>query len=254
MLYLVHLLKRLKPWRIAYGLHERNGKMKIVLLNTSARKNGATSRILTGFSETLSAKPGVETTFMHLSDLRIGFCSGCCLCYKNGVCHIGDDADMLSELLDNADGVIIGTPNYVGNVSGQLKTFIDRGHFVMEQLMKDKYTVGVVTYENTLGGAALKVLRNLFVFSGAKGYSGLVVKTPFGSDPLASQKVKAKVTRMAEKFYKSIRDKKAGPPINRILQSFAFNIVIKPFVLRKGDQFDGVLKHWSKRGINYERR
>jgi len=225
--------------------------MKIVLLNTSARKNGATSRILTEFSETLSAKPGVETTIVHISDLRIEFCLGCCMCYKNGACHIGDDADMLSELLDDADGVIIGTPNYVGNVSGQLKTFIDRGHFVMEQLMMDKYTIGVVTYENTLGGAALKVLRNLFVFSGAKGYDGLAIKAPFGSDPLTSQKVKTKIKHKAEKFYKSIRDKKAGSPANRMMQYFAFNFVIKPFVLRKGDQFDGVLKHWGKRGINY---
>ena len=117
--------------------------------------------------------------------------------------------------------------------------------------MKDKYTIGVVTYENTLGDAALKVLRNLFVFSGAKEYDGLAVKAPFGSDPLASQKIKTQVKRKSEKFYKSIRDKKAGPPAIRIMQYFAFNFVMKPFVLRKGDQFDGVLKHWSKRGIKY---
>jgi len=223
--------------------------MKIVIVNASARKNGATSKILAELAENLSAKPGVKATLVQLSDLRLEYCLGCCQCFKNGVCHVDDDAEMLSELISNADGVIIGTPNIVSNVTGQLKTFIDRGHFVIEQLMKDKYSIGVVTYENAEGKAVLKVLRKLFIFSGAKGFDGLVVKLPFDSDPLADQKVKSKIKRKSEKLYKSIRDKKAGSPINKIMQLVAFNFVIKPFVIKKGESYEGVLKHWEKRNI-----
>ena len=138
--------------------------MKIVIINASVRKNGATARILNDFFNNLSARGDVEIENVHLSDLRLGFCLGCCLYYKNGICHIEDDAETLSELISDSDGVVIGTPTYVSGVSGQLKTFIDRGHFVMEQLLKGKYTVGVVTYENADGGSALKTLRKLSIY------------------------------------------------------------------------------------------
>ena len=43
---------------------------------------------------------------------------------------------------------MIGSPTYVSNVSGLLKTFIDRGHFVIEQLLRSKYAVGIANGEN----------------------------------------------------------------------------------------------------------
>ena len=115
--------------------------MKIVLINSSARKNGATAIILSEFADILSAKENVELISVNLSDLKINFCEGCCGCYRNGICHLDDDAEMLSALISNADGIIVGTPNYASSISGQLKTFVDRGHFVIEQLMKNKYTM-----------------------------------------------------------------------------------------------------------------
>ena len=40
----------------------------------------------------------------------------------------------LSKNIETADGIIIGSPTYASNVSGQMKVLIDRGHFVIEQL------------------------------------------------------------------------------------------------------------------------
>ena len=223
--------------------------MNVVIINGSLRKNGATAKILDEFKKNLSAKPDVEATSIYLTDLKLNFCQGCSQCYKNGVCHIEDDADMLSELISSADGVIIGTSNMVSNVTGQLKTFIDRGHFVIEQLLKDKYTIGVVTYENAEGGAALKVLKNLFVFSGAKGFDKLLVKLPFNADPLVMLNMKTKIAKMSDKLYNSMYYKKPTYLVPKIIHTVVFNIGIKPFVLRKGEAFNGVLAHWKKRGV-----
>ena len=223
--------------------------MKIVLVNASTRKNGATAKILNEFAGQLKLYGDTEVSLFHLSDLTVGFCKGCCLCYKTGKCFINDDADMLSEIIGKADGVIIGTPNYVSNVSGQLKTFIDRGHFVFEQLLKDKYAIGVVTYENAMGGSVYNILKNLFIFSGAKTSDKLIVKVPFNSDPLASKKVKASVKHKADKLYKSILHKKPRSLVNTIIHFFVLNIGIKPFVLKKGELYEGILLNWKNRGI-----
>ena len=226
--------------------------MKIVLINASTRKNGATAKILEKFAENLSIKGDVEVESINLSDYKLNFCMGCCLCYKTGVCHIDDDAEMLSDLISDADGLIIGTPTLVSNVPGQLKTLIDRGHFVIEQLLNGKYTIGVVTYENAGGGAALKVLRKLFVYSGANRFEKLLVKLPFNSNPIANPKTSAMINKKSEKLYRSITMKSPPSAVIAITRFVGFHYVIKPFVLKKGSQYDGVLKHWQKRNIAYE--
>lgn len=223
--------------------------MKLIIINASPRKNGATAKILTAFAEQLTLCGTEEATIYHLSDLTFDYCKGCCICYKTGECIMQDDAERLSQAIASCDGLIIGTPNYAGNVSGQLKTFIDRGHFVIEQLLKGKHTIGVVTYENAEGGAVYKVLRKLLVFSGTQTVDKLIVKLPFGSDPLAMAKIDAEVKKKAKRLYQAIFKAKCRPLIDGIIHYCVFHFGIKPLVMKKGDNYAGVVKHWERRGV-----
>lgn len=63
--------------------------------------------------------------------------------------------------MGEADGIILGSPTYVSNVSAQMKVIIDRGHFVIEQLLYIKYAISVATYENYCGKNTSKVLNRL---------------------------------------------------------------------------------------------
>ena len=122
--------------------------MKIIILNGSPRKNGATAKILHTLENNLLKFDNVEIEFINLIDKNIQQCRGCCSCYKTGKCFINDDADILSKKIESADGLIIGSPTYASNVSGLLKQFIDRGHFVIEQLLHNKYAISIATGEN----------------------------------------------------------------------------------------------------------
>lgn len=150
----------------------------IILLNGSPRKNGATAGILQYISQQLK-KQGMETTVVHFSDLHLRYCIGCCKCYETGACVYRDDIEELSAKIDGADGIIAETPTYASNVSGQLKTIIDRGHFVIEQLLYKKCAMSVVTYENYGGKDASKILDRLLLYSGAKISDSLCMKIPF---------------------------------------------------------------------------
>ena len=226
-------------------------KMKIVILNASFRKNGATAKILNEFANQLNLHTDTNVEIFHLSDLNIKYCQGCCSCYKTGACFLCDDAEMLSKTISAADGLIIGSPCYASGVSGQLKTFIDRGHFVIEQLLKDKHTIGVVTYENAGGGSVWSTLKTLFVFSGAKTASKLVVKIPFNSNPVEVENIKMQIKNNADKLYNSIRNRSSSP-LNKIIHFFVFKFGIKPFVTKKGEAYQGVLHHWRERGISHK--
>lgn len=223
--------------------------IKITIINASPRKNGATAKILDAFAKQLKAYKDAEISLFHLSDLNYHFCKGCCACYQSGRCIMQDDAEKLSQTIAESDGLIIGTPNYASNISGQLKTFIDRGHFVIEQLLKDKHTLGVVTYENAEGRAVYKVLKKLFSFSGARTVAQMIVKVPFNSDPLAAAQINTKIKKKANRLCQSISQKRRHPLANSIIHFFVFHFGIKPLVIKKGAAYSGVREHWKVRGI-----
>ena len=217
--------------------------MKIVMVNASPRKDGATAKALNEFANQLS-HDGIDIAMFHLSDLKMDFCKGCCGCYKTGQCFLDDDAKILLKAVAAASGLIIGTPCYVSGVSAQLKAFIDRAHFPIMQSLKDKHTFGIVTYENVGAGFAYKVLNNLFAFSGAKYIDKLIIKTPFNSDPVKNNKFNDRIKKKSAKFYDSMKRSKFSF-VCRITHFFALNFGIKPFVVKKGEAYQGVLKHWE---------
>ena len=89
----------------------------------SARKNGNTATLL---REALNAT-GMESELVFLSDLTIGFCSGCLSCVKNkGVCIKDDDMKGLLEKMIESRAIVLGSPNYYYDVSGLMKNMIDR--------------------------------------------------------------------------------------------------------------------------------
>jgi len=70
----------------------------------------------------------IQAEIFTADKLEINFCRACLACSKNGKCLFDDQDDMglLKEKMRAADLVIFASPNYVRNVSGQMKTFLDR--------------------------------------------------------------------------------------------------------------------------------
>lgn len=61
-----------------------------------------------------------------LGDSNINYCLGCKQCYETGECWQDDDVKLILTDILNAEVVIIGTPSYWGNITGQLKVLFDR--------------------------------------------------------------------------------------------------------------------------------
>lgn len=97
---------------------------KVLLINASNRKKN-TYNLLTSIEKILENK-GYETELITLYDYKIDFCKGCEVCILKGNCFIKDDLSIIMKKIIESDGLIIGTPVYLNNMSGILKTFIDR--------------------------------------------------------------------------------------------------------------------------------
>ena len=99
--------------------------MKIIGYNASPRKNGntawAVSKILDGAKE-----QGASVEIWHACELEINPCRGCLSCVKSDKCCLADDMQKIYATLKDADGLVLGAPIYMGQMSAQAKLFTDR--------------------------------------------------------------------------------------------------------------------------------
>lgn len=126
--------------------------MKKVLIVSSSLRVGSNSEILAREAEKGALAAGNEVEFITLKDKNIQFCRGCLACQKLGKCVIQDDMNTLIEKIQKADVLIFATPIYYYEMSGQLKTFLDRCNplFAKENNFKDVYLITTL-YDGTSG-------------------------------------------------------------------------------------------------------
>ncbi|GAA0124919.1 hypothetical protein UT300019_08210 [Clostridium sp. CTA-19] len=97
---------------------------KILIINSSYRKKN-TFTVLQNIKKILS-NHGYDIEVINLKDYKVSPCYGCEYCIYKNKCNIDDDMEFLMKKLEECDGIVIGTPVYINNMSGNLKTFLDR--------------------------------------------------------------------------------------------------------------------------------
>jgi multimeric flavodoxin WrbA len=99
--------------------------MKVTVINGSARGKGNSHAIVKAFCDNLAQ--GTETTIYELSKMKNSGCIGCMSCKgKTERCVIKDDLTPVYEEMHESDVLVLASPVYFGDVSGQAKIFIDR--------------------------------------------------------------------------------------------------------------------------------
>lgn len=98
--------------------------LKVLAINSSRRKKN-TYDIISQVEEILSNKK-VEVEIINLFDYDIKTCIGCENCLVKGKCVLNDQVFDIMEKIKSSDGIILTSPVYMENISGMLKTFVDR--------------------------------------------------------------------------------------------------------------------------------
>lgn len=98
----------------------------ILFLNGSPRKKGVTTSLLKIIADE-ARSAGSEVEWVDVCNLSIRPCIGCLKCRPDKKCILPeDDAHRTGELIERCSGLVVGTPTYWGNMSGQLKLLFDR--------------------------------------------------------------------------------------------------------------------------------
>jgi multimeric flavodoxin WrbA len=131
--------------------------MKIIALNGSPRKKWNTATLLEKALEG-AASQGAITELIHLYDLNYKGCISCFACKtlggkSYGKCAVQDDLAHIFSRIERSDAILMGSPIYWGDISGEMKSFLER---LMFQYM---------TYTNPPGALFPRKIKTGFIYT-----------------------------------------------------------------------------------------
>lgn len=104
--------------------------MKVLAINSSARKDGNTAILLGRVLEELR-KEGIETELIQLAGQMIEPCKACWACGGQGNCvHRKDPFREIFDKMKAADGILLGSPVYSANISANMQALLERAAVV----------------------------------------------------------------------------------------------------------------------------
>lgn len=198
------------------------------------------------------ASLGTQTEFIWTGNKNIQYCKACEYCMKNDKCIIQDDYEDIRQKMLKADGVILGTPNYAFQMSGQLKVIYDRSHSLLyyTRRLGGKYAVGVCVggHSYMTGKIAKTVAQGIWLCGGY--YSGYLGAASVNRDELElqdeAQTVK-KAERLAEKLYSAIQNKQKFRWQHFIRQQFLYPQVAK-MIENNNSKYSFLYEHYKSNG------
>ncbi|NLD98774.1 MAG: flavodoxin family protein, partial [Fibrobacter sp.] len=104
--------------------------MKIIGVNGSPRKNWNTHILLNKALEGAKSA-GAQTELINLYDLDYKGCIGCLACKVKGGkslghCAVNDELKPVLDRIDKSDGLILGSPIYMMDVTAMMRAFLER--------------------------------------------------------------------------------------------------------------------------------
>jgi multimeric flavodoxin WrbA len=142
--------------------------IKVIAFNGSARKDGNTAILLRHVFSELE-KEGIETELVQLSGVKIHGCLACreCFARKDGRCaQKNDPGNEFIEKMAAADGILLGSPTYVTDVSPEIKALIDRACMVTranKNFLRRKVGAAVVAVRRAGATHAFDTLNHFFL-------------------------------------------------------------------------------------------
>lgn len=143
---------------------------KVVAFNGSPRKDGNTAILLNLALEELK-KDGIETELIQLAGENL---SGCIACYKcaenrNQQCAIVKDrVNEYIAKMQQAEGILLGSPTYISDMSANMKALIERSTIVSRSngdLFKRKVGAAVIAVRRAGATHVLSSINYFFLIN-----------------------------------------------------------------------------------------
>lgn len=219
--------------------------MKVIGILSSPHGKGSMTRKLVEAGLKGAADAGATTEMVDVSKLDINFCLGCAVCHKKGKCAQQDDFPAIMDKVLDSDGIILSSPNYIDNVSAQMKTFMDRMvDAIHMQLLEGKYGFSVSTSGGGGEDVVIEYMNEFLIRCGAIAIGGAGARP--GREPTSMAVGEKESYDMGKDLVAAIKEKRSYPEQEKIhgifKQTFAYTLRANK------DIWPNNYSYWVKKG------
>jgi multimeric flavodoxin WrbA len=184
--------------------------VKVLGVNASPRGKDSNTLHLVKAVLAGAEKEGAETELVDLYQMRIEYCTACQTCYATGECSLVDDFPALFDKMMDADGIVLGSPNYIDSVTAPMKAAFDRlADAIHCRMLTGKYGCSVCTAGGSGQDDVVKYMNHVIGILGAIVVGGIGVAV--GRDPSALGKAENEGVELGRKLARSIRGEHRYP-------------------------------------------
>lgn len=156
--------------------------MKVLLINGSPKANGNTAAALEEMAK-IFAQEGIETETLHIGAQAIRGCTACGGCRKAGKCVFDDAVNEAAVKLEQADGIVVGSPVYYASANATLVAFLQRLFYSTRFDKRMKVGASIVAARRGGLSATYDELNKFFGISGMPIASGQYWNSVHGAAP-----------------------------------------------------------------------
>lgn len=138
---------------------------KVLLINGSPHAEGC---VFTALSEVAGAlnKNEIETQIFQIGTKPVFGCIACHRCWELKKCVFDQDkCNEMSELMKEADGIVIGSPVYYAGPNGALCSLLDRAFYSRSSEFANKPAAAVLSCRRGGASAAFDRLNKYFTIN-----------------------------------------------------------------------------------------
>ena len=139
--------------------------MKVLLINGSPHAKGSVYTALHEM-EQIFAKEGIETEMIQVGNKEIRSCVACKSCYATGKCAFDDIVNEVAKKLEEADGMVVGSPVYFAAANPALTALLTRLFYSTHFDKRAKVGAAIVSARRGGTTAAFDELNKFFTISG----------------------------------------------------------------------------------------
>ena len=142
--------------------------MHVLALNGSPKKKGNTYAALAMVGEELQ-KESITVDIVNIGSVGVRGCLACNKCVKNQNerCVIDDEVNEWIQFMKKADGILLGSPVHYADISGAMKSFLDRAFYVTSvnnRMLRHKVGGSVIAVRRSGGVSAFSTLNNYLLY------------------------------------------------------------------------------------------
>ena len=219
--------------------------MKIVAIVGSPHAAKGNTAKLTQIVLAGAEREGAQTETIYLPGNTVLPCMGCDYCHKKGRCLQKDSFAEIQQKVKEADGLVLGSPNYIFSVSAQTKAFMDRCAGMIHCLgFHGKYGASVVTSGGGDEGPIAEYMNHFLMITGIQSVGsvwatmGLIFGDDFPDD------ITDRALALGKRLVEAWKKREAFPEIQE--QMAAFKERMRQLMIYRKEEWPYEYEYWKE--------